>query len=185
MRNRREFFTTLLKPKSEGFTPLPPYILDYSLVFKFCALCVAQFQERNKQTPCVQVCDEVYKQENKRGILKIKENKVCIEFEQSGCKLCGECAKACPHNVLDEGLAKAQNPHWNFAIRISEIACLAYQKTLCCVCKDVCYSVLGRQNAILFSGLFYPQIQANCIGCGECISVCPTNAIVLESKADL
>lgn len=184
MSNRREFFTTLLKAKSKGFMPLPPYNLERSLFSKFCVLCIQEAKEQNAQVPCVQICDEIYKQEHKSGILKIKDNAVYIEFEQNGCNLCGECAKVCPKNVLEENLAYSQNPHWNFIVKITEVACLAYQKTLCYVCKDICYSVLGQENAINFTGLFYPQIQKNCIGCGECISVCPTKAIVLESRED-
>lgn len=144
--------------------------------------CIAESQDR--QTPCVQVCKEIYNKENKSGILKVTDNAVYIDFEKSGCKLCGECARSCQKNVLEEQLAKIQNPHWNFIVKINELECLAYQKTLCYTCKDICHSVLGKENAIVFAGLFYPEIQKNCIGCGECVGACPTQAIILESYED-
>ncbi|WP_220106531.1 4Fe-4S binding protein [Helicobacter monodelphidis] len=55
--------------------------------------------------------------------------------------------------------------------------CLAWNKTLCYACKDIC-----QENAITFNGgLFYPEIiLSQCTFCGDCIPKCPTNAIIFE-----
>lgn len=68
MSNRREFLINLLKPKHKGFVPLPPYNLERSLFSEFCIECIEQAQKQNLQPPCVQACDEIYKQENKNGV---------------------------------------------------------------------------------------------------------------------
>lgn len=157
--------------------PLAPYSQDYSLFYENCVQCV----EKSLKAPCVLACDEVYNKENS-GILYFNENCVVVDFSTKGCLLCGECAKSCPNDVLDKNLAEERNPNWNFSVKISETSCLAHQKILCNTCKDVCYSVLGKENAIKFVRLFYPEIKESCISCGECVSKCPTQAILLFEK---
>ncbi len=175
---RRELLTRFFKNEAQkGFIPLAPYNKEHSLFSKFCTTCASE----NPKPPCIVACDEVYNKEN-AGILRFLDGVVSVDFSVYGCKICGKCAKSCPHSVLDKELAQAQNPHWNFFVKISEMECLAHQKVMCNVCKDICYSVLGKDNAISFVGLFYPQIQESCIGCGECLRGCPTDAIVLLER---
>nr|WP_236033243.1 4Fe-4S binding protein [Helicobacter turcicus] len=168
--------TAFTQKEKKGFLPLAPYNREHSLFYKNCEQCVEELK-----APCILACDEVYNKEN-GGILRFCENCIVVDFGANGCLLCGECANACPNGVLDKKLAQEQNPNWNFFLKISEIHCLAYQKILCNTCKDVCYSILGRENAIVFNGLFYPEIKESCIGCAECVSKCPTQAILLFEK---
>ncbi|WP_104697816.1 MULTISPECIES: 4Fe-4S binding protein [unclassified Helicobacter] len=57
---------------------------------------------------------------------------------------------------------------------IDPISCLAYHKTICYSCRDIC------REYIHFNGLFFPEISQDCIGCEKCLSVCPSNAIFLK-----
>lgn len=172
MLHRREFFTHILKGKTKGFLPLAPFNVERSLFNAFCTQC--------KEYSCIKACDEVFKQENTSGILAFLNDVVQVDFSISGCKLCGECAKVCHSNVLSEALFLEQNPNWNFSVKIDATQCLAHQKTMCYTCKDICRSILGQENAIHFVGLFYPEILQHCIGCGECVHLCPTQAIYLD-----
>lgn len=167
--NRRDFFNFFLnggkQKKSNSWLPLPPYNQDKSLFEKFCKDC---------EKPCVKACEAICQ----KGILKIFDGIPYVDFSLEGCKLCGECAKACPNGVLEE----ESESHWNFEVCIDELQCLGYHKTMCYTCKEACQSVLGSQKAIDFIGMFYPVINKNCIGCGFCVGVCPTQAIVLKER---
>ena len=165
---RRDFFNFLLgngKQKKTSFFPFPPYNADRSLFEKFCMEC---------QKYCIRACDKVCQ----KGILRDYSGIPTVDFDIDGCKLCGECAKECPHGVLKE----ENKSNWNFVVSIDELRCLGYQKTMCYTCKEVCQGVLGNQKAIEFVGVFYPIINENCIGCGFCVRVCPTKAIIIKEK---
>ncbi|AWI33770.1 4Fe-4S binding protein [Helicobacter apodemus] len=176
MLNRREFFHSLLnygKQKDENLFVLPPYNFNRSLFYKFCQEC---------QKDCVDACSRVCKE----GIIKSNGKSVYVDFRVDGCKLCGECAIACPNGVLEVGEEGWENrANWNVAIVIEENLCIAHQKTMCYTCKDICQSVLGISNAIEFIGLFYPKINQECIGCGMCIKSCPTNAIGIRERENV
>lgn len=173
--SRREFLTAFRRKEQRSF--FAPYNLKRSLFYENCVHCA----EEEMVKPCVLACNAVYNKEN-GGVLYFNENCIEIDFSAKGCLLCGECAKFCPSDVLDKALAQEKNPNWSFTIDISISNCLAHQKILCNTCKDICYSVLGRENAIEFQGLFYPEIKESCIGCGECVSKCPVQAIFLAEK---
>ena len=57
---------------------------------------------------------------------------------------------------------------------IDKDKCLAWGKTMCFSCKDVC-----KDDAIDFFGMFNPVINDNCTHCNLCVEVCPSKAIVL------
>jgi ferredoxin-type protein NapF len=63
-------------------------------------------------------------------------------------------------------------------IALSTASCLAWNGTMCYACKDVC-----EPRAIKFFGVFRPQITLeSCTICGECVPVCPTNAITINKE---
>ena len=155
--NRRDFFKTfsnLLNPKKESLLIRPPYTLDS---FSECLNC-----EGN----CKDVCEE--------SIIKIDENKSpYLDFSQSGCTFCKECANACSNEVLS-----LNNPHTIKAkVEIDSTTCLSWHSTMCFSCKDSCI-----YNSIKFLGLFRPEIKKSCVGCGFCISICPVDAISIRSE---
>ena len=155
-KNRRGLFktlSTLLKPKKTKAIR-PPYSLN---LFKECVEC---------EGVCKTVCEE--------SIIEIDGLKAPIlNFKNSGCTFCKECARSCPKGVLSLNNAEIINA----TVKIDLTLCLAWNNTMCFSCKDACI-----YNSIEFLGLFRPEIKDNCVACGFCYSVCPVNAI--EIKAD-
>ncbi|NLU35027.1 MAG: 4Fe-4S binding protein [Wolinella succinogenes] len=155
--DRRGFFTSLLRSKrEEGGSNAPlllPYIVDSSLLPKLCPSCEA---------PCAKACEE--------EIITIDKGIPRLSFKERGCTFCQACALACPKGVLDASLPNKLNAE----VSIDVMACLAWQKTLCASCKEVC-----DEGAIIFLGLFRPEIAPSCTACGRCVGVCPTQAISL------
>ena len=153
---RREFFSSLLQPsrQKKSQTPLFPPYYDDEEDFEKCKECGSK--------PCVEACEE--------AVIIIKNERPTLDFSESGCTFCDECAKVCEPGVLKIE-AKKELPK----LHIDMLSCLAWQKTICSMCKDVC-----DVRAIDFAGLFNPQINDICNGCGFCVAVCPTRAITRE-----
>ena len=159
---RRDFFTTLRKPlgKNKYNSPLvvrPPYGLDESLFQRECAMCESQ--------ACVASCDE-------RIVVIQADGTPMLNFVESGCTFCEECANACELNVLS-----LKHTHTveklNATFRISTEDCVAHNGVICFSCKEPCID-----DAILFNGMFNPVIDMDkCTGCGFCLGRCPTLAI--------
>lgn len=137
---------------------LPPYCKDSS-VLESCNKC--------SNSPCIDICKE--------DIIKKDNNGIYLDFTNSGCVFCKKCAIVCKEDsfgVLDLALG-----NMIFAtISINQSKCLAWKKTLCSYCLDVCES-----KSIVFVGSLYPQIDQSCTKCGMCKSVCPTDAIIFWS----
>ena len=79
MRNRRELFTALLKPKQKGFMPLPPYNSNRFLFSEFCG----------------HICPlgAFYSLISRFAILKVK-------YDLESCTHCMECKKICPQKQV-------------------------------------------------------------------------------------
>lgn len=69
---------------------------------------------------------------------------------------------------------KTQKQNTRVIADINPLSCLAYHKTICYSCRDVC------REYIHFSGLFFPEISQDCTGCKKCLDICPHNAIFLK-----
>lgn len=156
---RRELFSSLASSikgeKKQEKLLRPPYSSDESLFHNECFKCDAK---------CSTVCGE--------DIIKIAQDKTpYIDFSNSGCTYCDECAKACEYGVLKIEDKKILNA----SITIDKNSCLSWGHTMCFSCKDPCLD-----NAIDFKALFMPVINNNCTACGFCISRCPTEAIKME-----
>lgn len=157
MSTRRDFFNILKPSKKEAavYNPLPPFFNDFEN--EKCANC--------EDEKCVKSCPEniIVKNGNKFPILN---------FAQSGCTYCKDCATSC-----EDVFSKDYSQTIKATFTIEELKCLAWQKTMCMSCLDAC-----SERAIKFSALFYPTINSSlCNSCGFCISRCPTNAIKIVS----
>jgi len=160
---RRELFSSLAssftgkkEEKLERFIR-PPYYNNESDFTQICNSC--------EDKSCQKTCDV--------DIIQIHENGTPIlNFSNSGCTYCDECADACEPNVLT--LENKKNINAKFSIGLLE--CMSWNQTMCFSCKDPCLD-----DAIKFLGMFRPEIDENlCTSCGFCVKVCPTNAITFE-----
>ena len=160
---RRELFSSLAssftnkkEEKLERYIR-PPYFSNESDFTTVCNNCTDK--------SCAKACEV--------GIIVIKEDGTPIlNFAQSGCTYCDDCANVCQYDVLK--LENKKNINAKFSIGLLE--CLSWNQTMCFSCKDPCLD-----DAIKFLGMFRPEIDENlCTSCGFCLKVCPTNAITLE-----
>lgn len=75
------------------------------------------------------------------------------------CMACGDCSVVCPEEAIDDGYA------YNTTGDIDSTTDVVMDGTM----------LPGKQK---FADTFY--ITDRCTGCGECVDVCPTGAIVFE-----
>lgn len=101
------------------------------------------------------------------------DNLPTLDFSLSGCVFCGECVNVCfEKNGEHRGFDRAKE-QTQVRMNISATSCLAWNKSICYSCKDVC------PKEIKYLGMFYPEI-ISCNGCGLCLSRCPSDAIKME-----
>ncbi|RXJ86273.1 ferredoxin-type protein NapF [Arcobacter sp. CECT 8985] len=152
---RRDFFSSIkssLKKEEKIAILRPPYFEDEDLFFKECINC---------EGLCANACEE--------KIIVIQEDKTPkLDFSNSGCTYCDECAISCPNEVLKVDFKK----NINAKISINILKCLSWNQTMCFSCKDPCLD-----DAIDFLAMFRPEINSNCTACGFCIKYCPVEAI--------
>lgn len=162
MSDRRGFFSSLVslvqvKEKEVPFFPLLPGFIPNSA--QGCLECTI--------SACKSVCEE--------GII-VREGTASpyLDFSKRGCTFCGECSVVCESDCF---VAQPVNSI-NAEVRIGILSCLAWNKTICRSCADVC-----NDKAIQFTGLWNPEINFDaCTACGFCIGVCPTYTITVHPK---
>ena len=163
MESRRGFFASLASialgnTEKAVFNPLLPGFLPGKA--GNCAACSVP--------ACQNVCEE--------GIV-IREGSTSpyLDFSRRGCTFCGECASACQSDCFIAEPVKMIDA----TVSIGILSCLAWNKTICRSCADVC-----NDKAIQFTGLFNPEIDPLlCTACGFCIGVCPAYTINIRPKA--
>lgn len=150
--DRRGFFSSLLpKAKKESNVIRPPYLAKS---FDECG--------ESCNFECQSVCEE--------QIIRVIDNKPMLDFSKKGCTFCEKCGIECPQKVLDIEVSNQKVIKARFEIDV--LKCLSWNKTICFSCKDVCL-----EKSIKFYGMFNPEILQNCINCGFCVGVCPSEAI--------
>lgn len=163
MSERRGFFASLKSlavgavKEEKPFLPLLPGFIPENA--ENCSQCIT--------SACKTKCPE--------EIVMIGENRLpYLDFSRRGCTFCGECALACEHDLfLTEPVEKI-----DALVRIGILSCLAWNKTICRSCADVC-----NDRAIEFTGMFNPEINPDkCTACGFCIGVCPAYTITVHPK---
>jgi len=150
--DRRSFFRRVKNSPFKSFI-YPPYY-DKKEDFLKCSECETK--------DCLIACDE--------KIIQIQNGIPTLNFSNSGCTFCDECANACQLGVLK---AEFKKEKINAEMIINPKKCIAWNQTICFSCQDIC-----GESAIIYKGMFNPVIDLDmCTGCGFCISVCPTDAI--------
>ena len=105
-----------------------------------------------------------------------------IDFSRSGCTFCGECLENCKTGAL-QGQHSDIDQAWNHHMRIAE-NCLSATGVVCRACGDHCETRAIRFT-LLTQGRSLPEINfRSCTGCGQCITVCPTNAISIHETIE-
>ena len=166
--SRRGVFTSLFgRAKAQKihnkFCVRPPY---HQVGYDFLEHCVTC-----NDTPCMNACEE------KIIVLDATTHTPCLDFTKGGCTFCEACARECPSGVLSLTCKHKKSLHVKAEIDL--IACMAWHQSLCNSCLDAC-----EPRAIQFLGLWKPHVALDaCTGCGMCISICPSNAILIKEEA--
>ena len=162
---RRELFSSLASPfrkqnendENLESTIRPPYFKNEEDFIKSCVTC--------EEKSCITVCEE--------NIIIIKDDGTpSLNFANSGCTYCDDCAIACSTDVLKVEYKK--NIQARFSIDV--LKCMSWNQTMCFSCKDPCLD-----DSIKFLGMFRPEIDVDlCTSCGFCMKVCPVDAISID-----
>jgi ferredoxin-type protein NapG len=106
-----------------------------------------------------------------------KVNTPYINPEKRGCTLCNKCMEVCPTNALTE------MPRDQIRMGIAQIdraACYPWvDKGVCGACVVVC--PLGDKAIDFdFANIYRPVVRQGCIGCGQCVEVCPEPSLPIR-----
>lgn len=98
-----------------------------------------------------------------------------VDFTKGGCSFCKKCAEVCQY----EAFVNVNENSWDLTASIKD-SCLSKIGVVCQSCSEVC-----EYGAIEFSLQMggTPSIDldtSNCNGCGDCVSICPKNAIQIN-----
>jgi len=163
--SRRAFFR---RPSSQaGLLPQrPPWALSESLFTDKCTRC----------HECISACGEEIIMIGDGGFPE-------IDFNRGECTFCEDCVVACEPAAL---MKQEGNKAFYFNITLDD-SCLAKQKTHCQSCKDVCDSraiSMPWPTAITQGSIQTPEINLDdCISCGACVSICPSQSISINAVA--
>ena len=105
-----------------------------------------------------------------------------VDFFRGACVMCGDCAERCRAFAFQAPPRRAANA-WRHRISLNS-NCMAMQGVVCRSCGDVCGErAIGFQLRV--GGAAVPALDDTaCTGCGECLSVCPVQALQVEFFPD-
>ncbi|MGB1975225.1 MAG: ferredoxin-type protein NapF [Vibrio toranzoniae] len=99
-----------------------------------------------------------------------------VDFSIDECTFCYQCADVCPEPIFKP---KHEKP-WQAKAQISD-QCLAQQNVECRSCGDMC-EPMAIQFQLRAGSVALPKIKLDeCSGCGACVAVCPTSAILVSN----
>lgn len=157
--DRRSFLRGRFKEIEKPETIRPPWS-DEASVAQACTGCGA----------CARSCPE-------NIITMDRRHRPRVDFSAGACSFCAACVSACAEPVF----AEPEGAAWRLTLSISD-GCLARSGIYCRSCGDAC-----AEGAILFQpriggGAEVTFVQADCSGCGACLSACPVDATSLSAE---
>ena len=162
-------FYPKLKAAPHTRIPLPGALPDQQAFIEACIGCGLCGEV------CPPRCVEFHKSDGSKAA-----NTPYIDPAQKSCTLCGYCMEACPTEALtvtpirdvDMGIAQ-----------IDRVACYPWvDKGICGACVSIC--PLGEEAIDFEFGNFYrPIVMDGCVGCGQCVEVCPEPSLPIRIVA--
>jgi ferredoxin-type protein NapF len=142
-------------------TVRPPWAQQSPLFEEKCLQC----------NDCIDACPQ-------NIIFRADDGYPYLAFSLNGCDFCAECLEICGTGAL-QGLRSDIDQAWQHRMQITD-RCLSLGGIVCRTCGDHC-----EESAIKFSlltqGRSLPEINPKtCTGCGQCIAICPTDAISIH-----
>ncbi|MBW3696097.1 ferredoxin-type protein NapF [Vibrio sp. T187] len=100
-----------------------------------------------------------------------------VDFNKDECTFCYQCADVCPEPIFSD----MQETPWPAKASIND-ECLANKNVECRSCGDMC-EPMAIQFQLRAGGVALPKIEIDeCSGCGACVAVCPTSAILVSNN---
>lgn len=145
----------------------PPWAVAENAFIESCDRCDA----------CIKACPPKI---IKRGQAGFPE----ISFTKTGCDFCEACVRACK----SEALQITSDNHYQPWQQIAKFKrnCLSENGVICRSCGDVCEGRAIKFKMIVGGSALVQMDSSSCNGCGECVSVCPVQAIEMKHiKAEI
>lgn len=138
----------------------PPWALNESAFQESCTGCDA----------CIDACPPSILKKSRGGY-------PIVDFTFKGCTFCGDCVTACSPKAL---VRQADTSPWTVRAVVMP-GCLSANGTMCRMCGDRC-DTQAISFKLALGGKASPVISSElCTGCGDCISLCPVNALEISS----
>lgn len=149
----------------------PPWAMQASKFVEICKRC----------DKCIERCPQEILIRGDGGFPE-------VDFKRGQCTFCLECVDACQTKAYDyfktlppHDICVEPKPPWDLTVTVKN-NCLSINAIVCRTCGENC-----DEHAIQFrsqpSGASTPQIDGDkCTGCGQCVYVCPENAISISNR---
>lgn len=155
--SRKQF----LRGQPDGSLPLrPPWALNEQAFTDICTRC----------GECITHCHSHIIKKGSGGF-------PVIDFSQRGCDYCTACVSACKPGALQTQQQTAFPTSQTATIKHH---CFSEQGIICRSCGEVCEFEAISFQLIVGGGAKVNLNNNLCDGCGECVHICPANAIEVK-----